>query len=212
MILLVSDNNEFNNFSLPLLEALGYIVFHTDKAHAVSTAKKYSISSVLIFADKNTATASRFCVKLRKELGNIKILTAVFKKPDSDSVYLEIPECNRQVILPCSADDFKLAVTRCFGSLISIGDFEINGGRKNITLLGYKLSLSKHEYIILRLLASTHPIILKDAFIRKFLGGISKNGLSVHICKINKKAALITGRHLIVRKDGNYCLNPFYSA
>ena len=211
MILLVSDNNEFNNFALPLLEELGYIVFHTDKAHAVSTAKKYSISSVLAFADKYTATASKFCAKLSKELENIKILTAVFKKPDSDSVYLEIPECDRQIILPCSVDDFKLAVTRCFRALISIGDFEINGGRNNITLLGYKLSLSKHEYIILRMLAATHPIILKDALIRKFLGGISKNGLSVHVCKINKKAALITGRHLIIRKEDNYRLNPFYS-
>jgi DNA-binding response OmpR family regulator len=210
MILLVSDNNEFNNFAHPLLEDLGYVVFHIDKAHAINTAKKYCIHAVLVFIEDKASSTSRFCAKLRNALGDIKILTAVYKKPDSDSVYLEIPECDRQLILPCSADDFKFSAKHCFQNAISLGSLEMNYGRKNVYLLGYPLSLSKREYTILRMVSACHPSRLDDCLICKFLGGISRNCLSVSVCKINKKAALITGRHLIIRKEDRYCLNPFH--
>ncbi len=91
--------------------------------------------------------------------------------------------------------------------------FKIVPHDTNARLLGYPLRLTKNEHKILLLLASetgrefSCSEILSLAF--PFSQNLSNNQLAVHICNINKKAALISGRKLILNPHKNgYVINP----
>ena len=77
-----------------------------------------------------------------------------------------------------------------------------------IFLLGYELKLSPTEERLLRAVAyggksdiDTLCLILRD--------GVGRGNVAVHINGINKKAAKISGRKLIIHKDSRYILNPY---
>lgn len=76
-----------------------------------------------------------------------------------------------------------------------------------IHLLGFPLTLSARERTILFSLLRKHP--LSSAELRRIASpSMTKNGLSVHVHNINKKAQAISGRKLILSADGVYDLNP----
>ena len=78
-------------------------------------------------------------------------------------------------------------------------------------LLGYPLRLTKNEYKILLLLLCEKRIFSADEILDlafPFSENASKNQLAVHVCNINKKATLISGRRLIINPHKNgYTLN-----
>ena len=78
----------------------------------------------------------------------------------------------------------------------------------NIFLLGYELKLSPTEASLLRAIAEggksdvdTLALLLND--------GVSRTNIAVHVNGINKKAARISERRLVVHKDGRYVINPY---
>ena len=84
---------------------------------------------------------------------------------------------------------------------------ELSEAEPRVLLLGYPLSLSETEYGILCSLCREHPSPLSiDSLATEH--SLSANGVAVHICTLNKKAARISGRRLIVF-DGGYRLNKF---
>ncbi len=76
-----------------------------------------------------------------------------------------------------------------------------------VILLGYPLSLSQLELKILMSVCREHPFSISIEMLATEIG-ITANSLAVHICSLNKKAARISGRRLIVF-DGGYRLNEF---
>ena len=84
---------------------------------------------------------------------------------------------------------------------------------RSAALLGYPLKLTPNEYRILILLLSdpSRPFSTDD--ISRFAFSLdqnaSKNQIAVHICNINKKASLISGRALIINPNrSGYLINP----
>ena len=84
---------------------------------------------------------------------------------------------------------------------------ELSENWREVLLLGYPLSLSETEYGILRSICREHPSSLSIESLADE-HGLSANGVAVHICTLNKKAARISGRRLVVF-DGGYRLNEF---
>ncbi len=78
---------------------------------------------------------------------------------------------------------------------------------KDVTLLKYPLIVTKLEFKILELLVRAFPESLTPEHLCQELN-ISRKSLSVHICSINKKAAPISERRLVLFSNG-YCLNEF---
>ena len=76
--------------------------------------------------------------------------------------------------------------------------------------LGYRLVLTKSEFNILRALLLCESGIEKKEFcdIAAARHG-SERTMKTHICNINKKAAGIGGRKLILYDGGRYRLNEF---
>ena len=84
---------------------------------------------------------------------------------------------------------------------------ELSETEPHVLLLGYPLSLSETEYGILLSICREHPSPLSiDSLVAEH--SLSTNGVAVHICNLNKKAARISGRRLIVF-DGGDRLNEF---
>ncbi len=74
-------------------------------------------------------------------------------------------------------------------------------------LIGYPLKLSKLERMIVELLIRSYPEPLSVERLCDEVC-VSRDSLAVHICTINKKAARISERRLILFSNG-YCLNEF---
>ena len=81
---------------------------------------------------------------------------------------------------------------------ISYNHLYIEEDRNSAILLGYKLSLTKTEYLILKELVKSGklPISAKDITSRTGLN-LSKENLAFHIFNINSKAKAISNRILI---------------
>ncbi len=87
--------------------------------------------------------------------------------------------------------------------------FYLYGDGETAFLLGYKLHLTKTEYLILSALSSDKaPLSRTDLENTCFEDlGTGKTTIAVHIFNINKKAKAISGRRLVVTdKSGKYKL------
>lgn len=79
----------------------------------------------------------------------------------------------------------------------------------NITLLGYPVDFSDRQADILYHIAEQYPQSVSVSSIAKAIG-VTENSVPVHINDINKKAAAITGRRLVVAKRGQgYTINKY---
>ena len=90
--------------------------------------------------------------------------------------------------------------------------FKIVPNEVEARLLGYPLKLTKSEHKILLLLSSVPEYVFSCSEIVSlafpFSRNLSKNQLAVHVCNINKKSVLISGRKLILNPHKNgYILN-----
>lgn len=204
MVLLISDNEAFNKLILPVLDKLGYVVFANRELDVV---KFYNIRLAIICASNNTAVAEETCKALKRLDPKIKILAAVPEELHSSSVYLDVSGSDRQIVLPCSKEDLIFELERSLTPFFSIEQLEFGYGRYDVALLGYELKLSRSEYVLLRILARNYPDFIDDGLLQNYFSKMSFNCLKVHICGINQKADRITGRRLVIRKDGRYCIN-----
>ena len=77
----------------------------------------------------------------------------------------------------------------------------------SFTLLGYPLSLSPTEAQILRAVLEAEA---KDENLSSTKAGspLARKSVSVHVCAINRKAAMISGRKLLNFQNGAYRLSP----
>ena len=77
-----------------------------------------------------------------------------------------------------------------------------------IFLLGYELKISPSEEKLLRAIAEggKSDIDTLSALLRD---GVSRGNVAVHINGINKKAALISGRKLVIHRNSRYIINPY---
>ena len=75
-------------------------------------------------------------------------------------------------------------------------------------LLGYELKLSPTERKILFTIAKSESITA-DALLELLPTNLSRGNITVHICSINKKARLLSGRKLVLYEKGSYKLNPY---
>ena len=102
-------------------------------------------------------------------------------------------------MIPCPAHDVELKWQR--SDFLSLGDDE-----KSIILIGYRVSLTRHEYGIVKLLCDSSEGVSAESIIENcFKNKDSTVGnVAVHVYNINKKAQPITGRRLVVgdRKQG----------
>lgn len=75
-------------------------------------------------------------------------------------------------------------------------------------LLGYRLKLSKTEQRLLYEIAKGGKCGVDD-LVTLLPDGVSRGNIAVHINAINKKAAAISGRKLVIHEEKNYKINPF---
>ena len=209
MILIISTDQKFIKFSSELIESAGYLSILSNYEEAIDVAIASKADVALVHSDANTEERAKECVStLALRVPEIKILAAIEKRSDSPSLYLDIEGCHREIYLPCTPDDMRSALIRLSPSEISVNVLEIRSGRKGVFLLNEAMPLSKTDYAILRLTAKAYPGPLDVKSLRSLLPEMSENCLAVHINAINKAAARITERRLIVFKNG-YKLNEF---
>ena len=84
----------------------------------------------------------------------------------------------------------------------------LNLERDEIFLLGYSLTLSPTEEKLLRAIAEGGKRGSSDLALL-LPAETSVGNVAVHISSINKKAAKISGRKLIIHENGRYEINPF---
>ncbi len=91
--------------------------------------------------------------------------------------------------------------------LIHVEHLYIDPDSGESVLLGYPLVLSALEFKLLKAIALAYPkAVSRDDLCHEH--NISQNSLAVHISSINKKAAQISERRLVLFCDG-YLLNEF---
>ena len=81
---------------------------------------------------------------------------------------------------------------------------------REVYYLGYRLALTKSEFCILCAILKSEAGVERNEFsdIAAARHG-SDRTMKTHICNINKKAADIGDRKLIVNENGRYRLNEF---
>jgi hypothetical protein len=209
MILAISSNKSFIKICFDVAEKLGYLFISADYENAIDIALFSKSDTIIVHSDKETETFAKECVSLLAlRIPELKILAAVEKSPDSPSRYLDIEGSHRQINLPASPLDIANAITKLTCACPSFNALVFGGERKALTLLGERLRLSKTDYAILRLTAKAYPSPLDENRLHALYPKMTKNALAVHISVINKAAARITERRLIVFKSG-YRLNEF---
>jgi hypothetical protein len=77
-----------------------------------------------------------------------------------------------------------------------------------IFLLGYELKLSPTEDKLLRTIAEGGKSDV-DSLTPILNSGITRGNIAVHVNGINKKAAKISGRRLVIHKNSRYVINPY---
>lgn len=93
--------------------------------------------------------------------------------------------------------------------ILTVGSLTITADG-DVLLLGYPLSLTKNELCILHCITSRFPEYSAERDILSFGRSIALKSIPVHINAINRKAARISGRRLIVSKrNTGYILNEF---
>ncbi len=79
---------------------------------------------------------------------------------------------------------------------------------RDVRYLGYSLGLTPREYRILRALLEAEGSLLRCEICRLAGtdGELKEKSVAVHICAINKKAAIIGGRRLVEcsKRDGYF--------
>lgn len=209
MVIIISNDQKFIKFCSDTANHIGYIFMSSNYENAVDIIKRSKADIAVVHSPENSEILAKECVSaIALRTPETKILTAVEKSEDSPSLYLDIEGSHRQINLPCSSDDLIHAFVALYPPFIKVNQLDLGRGRKCVTLLGERLSLSKNNYIILRLTAKAYPNELDLSSLRSILPTMTDNCLAVHINTINKAAARITERRLIVFKDG-YKLNEF---
>lgn len=209
MILAISTDKSFIKFCSDTAESLGYLFLASDYENAIDRVLTLKPNIAVIHSNQIAETPAKECVSLLSlRMPEVKILAAVERSEDSPSRYRSIEGSHRELSLPTVKNDLIFSLTQLVSSSISIKELDLSRGRKGLTLLGEKLNLSKTDYAILRLTAKAYPNVLDESQLRALYPQITKNGLAVHIGTINKAAAGVTERRLIVFKNG-YKLNEF---
>jgi len=209
MVIIISNDQNFANFCLSTAERIGYLTILSNYENAVDLAIKSKADIAVVHSDKASEDFAKECVSaLALRIPELKILAAIEKRGDSPSLYLDIEGSHRQINLPCTVYDLTEALNRLSPSCIAVKHLDIGYGRKNITLLGERMPLSKTDYAILRLTSKAYPNYLDVDSLRVLFPRITKNSLRVHISTINKAAERIIERRLIIFKNG-YKLNEF---
>ncbi len=88
--------------------------------------------------------------------------------------------------------------------------FYLYGDGETAFLLGYKLCLTRTEYLILSALVSSEAPLSKNELENTCFEelGTGRSTIAVHIFNINKKAKSISGRRLVVTdKDAKYLIS-----
>ena len=95
--------------------------------------------------------------------------------------------------------------------IVNSNSLYVDKGRSQIFYLGYKLNLSKSEFkIICAIAGSTVEYITAESILRECFTNkdVKPGNVAAHICNINRKAAVIGGRKIILSKyDTGYKLN-----
>lgn len=96
------------------------------------------------------------------------------------------------------------------GPVIFRYQLRIGDTRNDVNYLGYPLTLTPTEYRILRLLSEQTDGVPAEELLVGRNGKAGKAAtIAVHICSINRKAAVIGERKIILFENGCYRLNPY---
>ncbi len=98
-------------------------------------------------------------------------------------------------------------LTTEYDNILRVAHLCLDPDSGEASLLNYPLKLSKLEFKLLKALVLAYPDSLSVERLCKDTR-ISRDSLAVHICAINKKAALISERRLILFSNG-YIINEF---
>lgn len=138
-------------------------------------------------------------------INSLSAITAVIICENSNGIS-PIYKNADHITLPISDKLFSDRVLRYCKTDLEYRFLKIGKGPHHVSLLDYKLKLTKTEYTIIRSLAVCGEI--KTDLLCRFMNSMSRNCLSVHISSLNKKAALISGRRLVeYRQNDSYSLN-----
>ncbi len=205
MIAIYSRDADFNNFVQKVLSDIGIIpIFFVDDSK-IELFKDLKIKNFLIFLDEaSRADVERICKSIHNKIPLSSIAVAV----KESTRFREIEGIDKQIIIPCDENIFKQMLHRYFSFSSSFGVLKFEQKNRDVTLLGYPLSLSKTDYAIVKLLVSSKERSIPSEPFSELLK-ISNNCLSAHIFTVNKKAFALTDRKLIIHTKRGYMLNPY---
>lgn len=163
------------------------------------------IDFAIIGEDISEENAIKICRYIKSKNPSVKIAILIKKLLYDRAHFPHLKEADFYIPFPFSDEEalpfFKL-IFKNRNTHFDEKILKITPDRKESLLLGYKLSLTKNEHKILNLL-SKYPqksfsqdeiLFLAFPFDERF----SKNQIAVHICNVNKKARMISGRKLIL--------------
>ena len=209
MIAIYSYDHNFNAFAKSVLSAIEIIPFLFNDHTKLAVVQALEIRNFLILSEESSKSDIKLlCDKITKENPNSNIAIAVKSKMEAPARFSEIEGIDKQIIIPCNENMFKQMLFRYFSFSTSFGVLKFEQRNRGVTLLGYPISLSKTDYIIVKLLVAAEGKAIDSEAIAEILK-VSKNCLSAHICTINKKAFDLTNRKLIIHTNRGYMLNPF---
>ena len=209
MIAIYTDDPNFKKFVESSLSVTGIIPIFFNEKSKLTIFKKLFVYNFLLFMNNSSNQHTKdFYNDLIKIIPCANVSVAVDSSKVSASVFREIDNVNNQIFLPCNETTFLDKILKYFSFENSFGALKTFEQRKDTTLLGYPLSLSKKDYFIVKLLvlAKENAIHQKDL---SNIIGMTENCLSVHVSNINAKAKQITDRKLIIHTNEGYKLNPY---
>ena len=214
MFLTVTDDPDLSNKLIKIYRSSLYFSFFVTHQEMARFVEKETKTIKLCIVDGRSISTNRLnkaCEQLKKMISGVKVCV-ILKRKDSDrSLFLRSKCTDSQIFEPFSSLDLTHAIESLFEreKTSDHSCITLCVDRRKTRLIGYPLHLTPSEHRLLALLLK-YPQKTFSAKEASSLAYITNEAsVSVHVCAINKKAAMISQRPLILSKYGlGYYINP----
>ena len=205
MLIFITDRRDFGRAVSAILRKKGIFLIQCPLEVALFTCERYDTGGVVLDAVTDLSAAERLCAALRQAYPPMPIAVIAAKEqcPDlpADRILRDMGDT---VILADAAEQFYQV--DCGWNLPVFSFYYLSVGitPDSAVYMGYPLSLSPTEHMLLRCLFYRYPHVTSadELLTLCFDRAQSAANLSVHISNINRRAAQLDPRPLIVNVYG----------
>ncbi len=208
----MTDNLEFSNKLSKIYRSSLCFSFITDRQNMTNLVEnktnliKLCVIDGCFLGDKELNSV---CKYLKKSIDNARLCAIIKRRPSDSERFLRSKLLDTQIFEPFSASGFIDVLKSFIDNENTFRCIKLSVDRKESLLCGYPLSLTPSEHRLLALLVRYPENVFSPSDISTLTFLRNEASVSVHVCTINKKAAIISGRPLILSKYGlGYYINP----